>query len=127
MRTRQPDVLDDLLEITFIHVPTSRVLKRARFHLRADDATHNWIRGHPTFSRGCWPVGLFLLHDWMWEKKFIDVEGREIIDGGMIDPNVLTNYNRGGITSTRAKLRVFESADHSGGDRTLDPAGAARH
>jgi hypothetical protein len=77
MRTRQPDVLDDLWEITFIHVPTSRVLKRARFHLRADDATHNWIRGHPTFSRGCWPVGLFLLHDWMWEKKFIDVEGGE--------------------------------------------------
>jgi hypothetical protein len=101
MRTQQRDVLDDLLEITFIHVPTSRVLKRARFYLRADDATHNWIRGHPTFSRGCWPVGLFLLHDWMWTKKFIDVESRKITDGGMVDPNVGTTY-------IRAELENFE-------------------
>jgi len=101
MRTQAPDVLDDVLEITFIHVPTSRMLKRARFYIRADDATHQWIREHPTFSRGCWPVGLFCLHDWMWEKKFIDVEKKEVVEGGIIDPNVGTTY-------IRAEIENFE-------------------
>ncbi len=77
------------------------MLKRARFYIRADDATNQWIREHPTFSRGCWPVGLFQLHDWMWEKKFIDVEEKEVLEGGMIDPNV-------GTTHIRAEIENFE-------------------
>ena len=92
MRTNRLDVLDDLLEITFIEVATSRVLKRARFYIRADDATHEWIRAHPTFHRGCWPVGLFCLHDWMWQQKFVDVETTKVIEGGIVDPSIGTTY-----------------------------------
>jgi hypothetical protein len=101
MRTETPDVLDDLLEITFIHVATSRILKRARCYIRADDATNQWIKEHPTFSRGCWPMGLFQLHDWMWEKKFVDVEEKEVVEGGLIDPNI-------GTTHIRAEIENFE-------------------
>ena len=99
--TERPDVFDDLLAITFTHVPSQKVLKRARFFIHADDATNQWIRNHPTFSRGCWPVGLFLLHDWMWEKKFVDVETKEVVEGGTVDPNVGTTY-------IRAELENFE-------------------
>jgi hypothetical protein len=101
MQSNRPDVLDDLLEITFVHVPTHKVLKRARFYIWADEATSRWIRNHPTFSRGCWPVALFMLHDWMWEKKIIDVEIKEIVEGGIVDPRV-------GTTFIRSELENFE-------------------
>ena len=38
-KTNRPDVLDDLLEIEFIHVPTKKLLKRARFFVTADEPT----------------------------------------------------------------------------------------
>lgn len=100
-KTQAPDVLDDLLELTFVHVPTQTMLKRMRFYVWTDGATANWIRKHPTFSRGCWPVGLFTLHDWMWEKKFVEVETKEVVEGGLHDPSI-------GKTFIRAEFENFE-------------------
>ena len=100
-RTNSPNVLDDILEVTFVDMPTQTVLKRARFFVRADESTARWIRSHPTFSRGCWPLGIFVLHDWMWQKKFIDVETKEVVEGGVFDPRVGTTY-------IRAELENFE-------------------
>ena len=37
-KSKQLDVLDHLLEINFIHVPTKKVLKRVRFYVSADEA-----------------------------------------------------------------------------------------
>src|ERR1017187_4714427 len=82
------DVLDDLLEINFIHVATKKVLKRARFFITADAPTTDWIRVHPTFGRGCWPLGLMALHEWFWKIKFVEVEGHKEIEGGIFDPKV---------------------------------------
>ncbi len=93
-RTMRPDVLDDILEITFTHIPTRRMLKRMRFHIWADKGAAAWIRAHPTFKRGCWPVGLYNLHDWMWEVKFVEVDGQKVIEGGSVDPKVGTTYIR---------------------------------
>jgi hypothetical protein len=93
MRTNRPDVLDDLLEITLTDTPSEKLLKRVRFYISADEATSKWIKQHPTFHRGCWPIGLFCLHDWMWEKKFADVETKEVIEGGIVDPKVGTNLH----------------------------------
>lgn len=100
-RTNRPDVLDELLEITFTHVPSTTVLKRMRFYVWADESTAAWIRKHPTFSRGCWPMGLYALHDWMWEKKFVEVETKAIAEGGLDDPKV-------GRTYIRAEFENFE-------------------
>lgn len=100
-KTTQPDVLDDLLEIRFIHVPTRKVLKRTRFFVTADDPTSAWIRSHPTFQRGCWPFGLMALHQWFWQIKFVEVEGKETIEGGIVDPKV-------GTTTIRAEFDDFE-------------------
>ena len=87
-KTNRPDVLDDLLEIEFIHVPTKKLLKRARFFVTADEPTSQWIRKHPTFSRGCWPLGLMNLHQWFWKLKFIEVDRHLEIEGGSFDPKV---------------------------------------
>ena len=92
--TRRPDVLDDLLEITFTHVPTQTMLKRMRFHIWADEGTAAWVRSHPTFRRGCWPIGLYNLHDWMWDIKFVEVDGKKVIEGGSVDPKIGTTYIR---------------------------------
>lgn len=101
MRVKDPAVLDDMLEITFTHVPTQTMLKRMRFYITADEATTNWIRRHPTFSRGCWPLGLFALHDWMWQQKFVEVDTKEVVEGGLDDPRV-------GKTFIRAEFENFE-------------------
>jgi hypothetical protein len=87
-KSARPDVLDHLLEINFTHIPAQRVLKRARFIVVADDAVNEWIQTHPTFKRGCWPVGLMNLHQWFWQTKFIEVKGHRELEGGMQDPNV---------------------------------------
>jgi len=91
-RTMRPDVLDDLMEITFTHIPTQRMLRRMRFYIRADASTAVWIKKHPTFSRGCWPLALFALHDWMWEKKFVEVETKVVVEGGLEDPKIGRTY-----------------------------------
>ena len=100
-KTNRPDVLDDLLEIEFVHLPTRRLLKRARFFVTADGPTAKWIRKHPTFSRGCWPLGLMNLHQWIWKVKFIEVDGHSEIEGGTFDPKV-------GKTLIRAEFDDFE-------------------
>jgi len=100
-KTDRPDVLDDLLEINFIHLPTEKVLKRASFFITADSSTADWISEHPTFSRGCWPLGLMALHEWFWKIKFVEVDGHSEIEGGIFDPNV-------GKTSIRAEFDDFE-------------------
>ena len=72
-----------------------------RFFIWTDESTGQWIKKHPTFSRGCWPLALFNLHDWMWEIKFVEVGGKKVIEGGSHDPNV-------GITYIRAEFENFE-------------------
>jgi hypothetical protein len=90
MRLARPDVLDHLLEINFIYTPTQKILKRAKFYVEADDLLNKWIQSHPTFSKGCWPLGLMALHDWFWKIKFIEVKGQEILKGGTVDPKIGT-------------------------------------
>jgi hypothetical protein len=99
--TNQADVLDELLEINFIHVATKKILKRARFFVTADVPTADWIRKHPTFKRGCWPLGLMALHEWFWKIKFVEVEGHKEIEGGIFDPKV-------GKTLIHAEFDDFE-------------------
>ena len=99
--TTRPDVLDDLLEINFTHVSTKKLLKRARFFITADEPTTKWIREHPTFSRGCWPLGLMTLHQWFWKLKFVEVDGHFEIEGSIFDPKV-------GKTRIRAEFDDFE-------------------
>jgi len=102
-KTDRPDILDDLLEINFIHVPTDKVLKRARFYVTADVPTTDWIRKHPTFKNGCWPLGLMNLHQWFWKIKFVEAQGQFEIDGGIFDPKV-------GKTLIHAEFEDFEGA-----------------
>jgi len=104
MRFAQPDVLDHLLELNFIHVPTQKVLKRAKFFVQADEPLSKWIQTHPTFQKGCWPLGLMALHEWFWKIKFLEVDGRKVLEGGTQDPKV-------GITHIRAE---FEDLDGEG-------------
>jgi hypothetical protein len=85
------------LEINFVHVPTNKVLKRARFYISADDSIADWIQKHPTFKNGCWPLGLMNLHQWFWKIKFVEVHGHRELKGGAVDPNVGTTLMPIGI------------------------------
>jgi hypothetical protein len=100
-KDNRPYILDDLLEINFIYVPTQKVLKRARFYIEADGPTTDWIQRHPTFKHGCWPLGLMNLHQWFWKIKFLEVQGHVEIDGGNFDPKV-------GKTLIHAEFDNFE-------------------
>jgi hypothetical protein len=91
-RDARPYILDELLEINFVHVPTNKVLKRARFYISADDSIADWIQKHPTFKNGCWPLGLMNLHQWFWKIKFVEVHGHRELKGGAVDPNVGTTF-----------------------------------
>src|ERR1700753_1720299 len=104
MRFARPDVLDHLLELNFVHEPTQKVLKRAKFYVQADDSVNRYIQSHPTFKNGCWPVGLMALHDWFWKIKFLEVKGQKVLEGGAMDPKI-------GITHLRAE---FEDLDGEG-------------
>ena len=70
MRFDRSDILDHVLEIKFIHVPTQKILKQATFVVRADESVNKWIQSHPTFKNGCWPLGLMALHEWFWKINF---------------------------------------------------------
>jgi hypothetical protein len=93
-KSKQLDVLDHLLEINFIHVPTKKVLKRVRFYVSADEALAAYIKTHPTFQKGCWPLGLLAIRDWCWKIKFVEVEKTKMIEGGAVDPNFGTTHLR---------------------------------
>jgi hypothetical protein len=69
----RPDVLDHELRIEFHDTNTRELLMRARFHIVGDQQTQRFIRSNPTFQRGCWPMGLTLLHDYMWHQKIAEI------------------------------------------------------
>jgi len=93
-RTDKLGVLDDLLEIQFIHIPSQTLLKRARSYVTADHATSLWIKKHPTFCHGCRPVGLMQLHKWFWKIKFLEIDRHKEIEGIVRDPDVGDAYVR---------------------------------
>ena len=74
---------------------------RARFHIFGDAQVHRFIRDHPTWRRGCWPVGLTLLYDYFWDKKIVEVPEEGLVDhGGVRDP-------ARGVTYIHAGYEVF--------------------
>ncbi len=100
-RSPRPDILDHDLQIEFRDTSTGLLQMRARFHIFGDAQVHRFIRSNPTWRRGCWPVGLTLLYDYLWEKKIVEVPpGGLTDDGGVRDP-------ARGITYIHASYEVF--------------------
>lgn len=97
----RPDVLNHELRIEFRDTATGTRQMLARFHIVGDAQVHQFIRTNPTWRRGCWPVGLTLLYDYMWEKKIVEVPPQGLRDEGEIRDPVR------GITHIRASYEVF--------------------
>lgn len=72
-RSPQPDILVHDIQIEFRDAGPGQLQMLARFHIFDDALVHRFIRNDPTWRRGCWPVGLTLLFDDLWEEK--DREG----------------------------------------------------
>ncbi len=92
-RSPQPDILDHDFRIEFRETGTGQLQMLARFHIFGDAQVHRFIRNNPTWRRGCWPVGLTLLYDYLWEKKIVEVPPEGLTDnGGVRDPARGTTY-----------------------------------
>jgi hypothetical protein len=100
-----PEILDHMFQVEFQDAQTRVALRRARFYVRGDDRTQAFLAAHPQWRLGCWPFGLFVLKDWMWHVKFIDVPERcRVLESGVDDPKIGRSY-------IRAELEIFENHD----------------
>src|SRR5687767_8503941 len=78
--TNRPEVLNHEVRIEFTDSETRELLMRATFHLHGDAALQRFLRGNPTWRRGCLPFGLTLLYDYMWKKKLIEIPEAGVTD-----------------------------------------------
>lgn len=69
-----PNVMDHIFVVDFEEYINGPKISTIRFYLTADEMGQKFINDHPTWKRNCTPLGLFVLQEWFWKIKILEIE-----------------------------------------------------